>query len=379
MQNDTEASPRRADIADLVVVGAGIVGLAHAAEAHRRGLRVTVVERDWAAVGASVRNFGHIAPTVQGGRALEYAWVARERWLALGKKAGFEVLPHGTLVLARTDAEAAVLEEFAAERGNGEVRLLTAAQAREQLRFDNDEVVAGAHLPKDLRVNAPAAVPALAAWLEDEGVEFLWGTQAGSIEPGVVHTARGDIRGDQVVLAGGHDLDRLFPDVADAYNVRRCRLQMLEVEAPAGITLGPAVLTGTAMIRYGGLAALPSAKAVRAQFERDQPEVLGAVLNLMATQRPDGTVVLGDTHHYDRTSPPFDDESVAELVLREGARLFGAPLRVRRRWRGVYAHSPVTDFLVAAVHPRTRVVSVTSGIGMTTALGLAPAVLDELL
>ena len=51
---------------DLIVVGAGIVGLAHAYTAARRGLRVCVVERDAACVGASIRNFGFITVTGQG-------------------------------------------------------------------------------------------------------------------------------------------------------------------------------------------------------------------------------------------------------------------------------------------------------------------------
>src|SRR5262249_15006366 len=101
--------------ADLVVVGAGVVGLAHAIEAHARGLSVVVVERDARAVGASVRNFGHIGTTLQGGEAAAYAATARERWLSLAPKAGFEVLEVGTVVVARNEAELAVLREFAGE------------------------------------------------------------------------------------------------------------------------------------------------------------------------------------------------------------------------------------------------------------------------
>ena len=51
---------------DVIVVGAGIVGLAHAYEAARKGLKVCVVERDAACVSASIRNFGFVTVTGQG-------------------------------------------------------------------------------------------------------------------------------------------------------------------------------------------------------------------------------------------------------------------------------------------------------------------------
>jgi glycine/D-amino acid oxidase-like deaminating enzyme len=49
---------------DCVIVGAGIIGLAHALAATRHGLRTAVVDREERAVGASVRNFGFV--TVSG-------------------------------------------------------------------------------------------------------------------------------------------------------------------------------------------------------------------------------------------------------------------------------------------------------------------------
>jgi D-hydroxyproline dehydrogenase subunit beta len=365
--------------ADLVVVGAGIVGLAHALEGLQRGLRVTVLERDQRPVGASIRNFGHVCTTVQAGPVLEHALTARERWLRLAEKADFEVQECGTVVVARTAAEQAVLEELAAERGADQVRLLTAEGLREQFPAATAEVVGGVHLPLDLRLDPRAAVPALAGWLAAEGVHFGWGVNVGGIEPGLVHTAYGPVRAERVVHASGHDIDRLFPRLAAEHGVRRCRLHMLEVAPPGDIRIAPAVLTGTSMLRYRGMAAQPSAAAVLSELAATVPELLAVDMNLMLTQRPDGSIVLGDTHHYERTHLPFDEEPVSDLVLREGARLLGGELTVRRRWRGVYAASRQSEVLVAEPHPQTRVVSVTSGIGMTIALGLAPTVLDQLL
>ena len=74
---------------DLAVVGAGIVGLAHAHAAVRRGLRVVVVERGTALIGSSVRNFGHIGVGMHTGIARQYAERARELWIELAAAAGF--------------------------------------------------------------------------------------------------------------------------------------------------------------------------------------------------------------------------------------------------------------------------------------------------
>jgi D-hydroxyproline dehydrogenase subunit beta len=364
---------------DLVVVGAGIVGLAHASEAADRGLRVTVVERDARAVGASIRNFGHICATAQSGDAYDMAAVARESWLRLGEEAGFEVSRHGTVVVARTTSEMAVLEEFAAARPGDEVRLLTPAGVRDLFPPATEEVVGGAHLPRDLRVPPIDAVPAITRLLEARGVTFRWGEHVGAVEQGAVHTSTGTISAPAIVHAVNHDLDRLFPAIAAEYDVRRCILRMFEIAPPRRVRIAPGVLTGTSLLRYDGLAQQPSAALVRQELERDAPELIEVSMNLMLTQRPDGAVILGDTHHYERTHLPFEDEAISEVLLREGARLLGSEPRVERRWRGVYASSTRTDFVVATPHPGTRVVAVTSGIGMTTALGLAPRVLDDLL
>ncbi|WP_226363931.1 TIGR03364 family FAD-dependent oxidoreductase [Pseudonocardia abyssalis] len=360
---------------DLIVVGAGIVGLAHAVEAVARGLSVTVVERDERAVGASVRNFGHGCVTAQTGEALAFGERARGTWLRMGRAAGFSAVETGTVVVARAAEELAALEELADERGADDVVLLDAAAVGGRVPVTG--ALGGAFLPRDIRVDPRAAAPAIAAWLARQpGVTFHWATPVLGVDEGVVRTGRGELRADRVVVCTGHDLDRLLPEVAEEAGLQRCVLQMLQVRAP-GLRIDPAVLTGSSMLRYPALSRTAGARALRGRWADERPDLLGAVVNHMLTQRPDGDLVVGDTHSYARTHPPFSDESLDELLLAETRSLLGVhDLRVVHRWRGVYA-SAEGEFLRARVAPGVTAVSVTSGIGMTTAFGLAPSVLDS--
>src|ERR1700677_2032123 len=66
---------------DVAIVGAGIVGLAHALAAARLGKRVVVVDREARANGASVRNFGFVTVTgQQRGEGWRRARRSRDVW-----------------------------------------------------------------------------------------------------------------------------------------------------------------------------------------------------------------------------------------------------------------------------------------------------------
>ena len=103
------------DTADLVVVGAGIVGLGAAYAAVRRGLRVVVVDRTASPIGATIRNFGHLCIGAQTGLARDFADTARDTWLRLSTDAGFWLRESGTLIAASRVDELAVRKRLRAE------------------------------------------------------------------------------------------------------------------------------------------------------------------------------------------------------------------------------------------------------------------------
>jgi len=363
---------------DLAVVGAGIVGLGTAVAALRRGLTVAVVDRASGISGASVRNFGHLCVTGQEGEARAYAELARELWLTLAPEAGFWLRESGTVVVARAEDELAVLEEFRQRRGDQDVRILTPAEVRERVPVAEGVAVGGAFLPADLQVDPREAAAAIARWLDAHGVDFFWQTAAMGVETGRVHTTRGRVTADAVVVAVNHDVDQLFPGLAEDHGIRRCGLDMMLVEAELDRPLSAPLLTGWSLVRYSGFAQTPSAGALRERLAAEQPALAALDVNQMYSQRPDGSLIVGDTHYRDADVPPFQSEAAFELLLEQARELFGtAALRIRERWQGVYASAP-DEFLVASPAPSVRVVSVTTGIGMTTGLGLADRVVDDL-
>src|SRR5713101_1984397 len=102
------------------IVGAGILGLAHAYHLAKRGRRVVVFERSPRAAGASVRNFGMLWPIGQpAGPRRDLALRSREIWLEVLRESRLWHEPAGSLHLAYREDEAELLCEFVAAADPG--------------------------------------------------------------------------------------------------------------------------------------------------------------------------------------------------------------------------------------------------------------------
>ncbi|GAB3125195.1 TIGR03364 family FAD-dependent oxidoreductase [Glaciibacter psychrotolerans] len=375
------AAPNRAvENYDVAIVGSGIVGLGHALAASRRGLRVIVFDRSAEINGASIRNFGHLCFTAQAGLARELALASREVWLRLARDSGIWLRESGTFVVARHLDELQVLNDLAAARTErtlgerAEVELLSAAEAEARVPVAFGSTVGGAFLPYDMQANPREAAAALVGYLAGRGVEFQYRTAVTRVRTGRIETTRGGFDVGTVIVAVNHDIDQLYPEVAERGGIRRCGLDMLRVDAQLRMPLAAPLLTGWSLPRYGAFGVTPAASAPRDRLHREHPELAALDLNQMYTQLPDGTLIVGDTHYRGEAITPFQDEAGFDALLRITAELFGiARPRVLERWQGVYA-SATNDFLIDEPEPGVRLVAATTGIGMTCGLGLAERV-----
>lgn len=365
---------------DVLIVGAGIVGLAHAYEAARRGRRVTVVERDHRCVGASIRNFGFVTVTGQrAGATWRRARVSRDTWARIAPEAGIAVEHRGLWLLARRPRAAAVLEAFMRTdmaEGNTLHDAAEAAALAPALRTEG--AAAAMYSPHELRVESRVAIPHLAAWLEaHHGVRFVWGEEVLEVAPPRVRTAARTLHAERIVLCPGAELNGIGRDALAPHALKLTRLQMLRVRPEPGFRLGAAVMGDLSLVRYAGYAALPEAAALHAQLLEEEGESLAHGIHLIVVQGADGSLVVGDSHHDAAAPEPFADEAVDRLILRHlRETLELEQCDVLQRWTGVYPTGAGRDCVIEAPDSAMRVVVVSSGTGASTAFGIAQEVFD---
>lgn len=365
---------------DCVIVGAGIVGLAHALAAARAGLRTCVIERDEEAVGASIRNFGFVTVTgQQAGLSWRRARRSRDVWAELAGPVGVEIVHRGLYVCARREEALDVLAEFCAtEMGSG-CELLDAGKlaglGRGAIR---DDLAGGLFSPHELRVESRTAIPRLQAWLAaHEGVTFKMRTAVRSVETGHVETTDGAIEAAYVVVCPGPDLVTLFKDTMAQAEVTLCKLHMLRV-APPPWRLPGAIMSDLGLVRYLGYAGSPSLPRLRARLQAERPRALANGVHLIVVQSADGSLVVGDSHHYGLSHSPFQPESVDALILDELKAVSPIEPRVVDRWLGYYP-SGASPAIRETPLKDVKLVNVTSGTGASTAFAIAEETIAELL
>lgn len=366
---------------DLAVVGAGVVGLAHAYLAAKAGLKVVVFDRDHQANGASVRNFGFVTVTGQpAGDTWRRARFSRKVWGEIVGPAGISVLHTGLTVLLHSEQARSVAREFiASDMGEG-CRIIDTATTRDLCPAAHAPDLVGALFsPHEARVESRDAIPQLTAWLAERwGVTFVRPAAVLRVTPPVIETSQGVWHAAKAVVCPGHDFITLFPQAIAEARPQECKLHMLRLSDP-GWRLNHAVMNDFGLVRYGGYAGCPSLPALRARLADRHPEMIADGIHLICVQSADGSLIVGDSHHYAPTVDDFAPEAVDARMLEMADRALDlANCRVIERWVGVYAASPDRPAHIAAPLPDVRVVVVTSGTGASTAFGLADDTLRNL-
>lgn len=370
--------------ADVAIVGGGIVGLAHAYMALRKGYRVVLFEREQFAVGASVRNFGLVWPIGQEpGVGLDRALRSRQHWFDVAEQAGFWIKKNGSLHVAYHQDEWDVLQEFIELYKDSDYKcsLLNAAQTQAVSSVvKNQGLYGGLWSETEGTVYAREAIRRIPLWLQEKyGLILKFGQVVTEISIPVVKTSREIWKADKVIVCSGADFETLYPKIFDQYPLSKCKLQMMKAVSDKPIVLGPTLCAGLTLRHYAAFGKCPSLKRLDDRYDHESMDYKDHGIHVLLAQNEAGEFIIGDSHHYSKTVEPFDSEEVNDIVLKylnSFADL--GNLRITERWHGVYPKIKENINLIVNPEPNVTIVNGLGGAGMTLSFGVAEDVIARL-
>lgn len=343
--------------ADIIVIGAGIVGAACAHALARRGFDVLVV--DARLPGATAVGMGHLLVLDDNAAELALSDYSLQRWREWGNDmpAGCAYRNNGTLWLAANEAELAVAErkcEVLRQHGVA-ARMLSAAQLHEA----EPELRADLHGALAIDCDGILYAPRAAAWLLESARLPIRQRQAKVVELDErrVRLDNGQrLTAQAVVLANGIQASELCPE--------------LPIEPKKGHLL----ITD----RYPGKV---SHTLVELGYVTSAHNASGPSVACNIQPRPTGQLFIGASRQFGNTDPQVEGWMLAKMLRRAVDYMPGlAGLNVIRSWTGFRAASPDGLPLVGE-HPQRPGLWLAvghEGLGVTTAPGTADLLAAQL-
>lgn len=366
---------------DVAVVGGGIVGLAMAYAAAKRGNKVVVFERNPSATGASIRNFGMIWPIGQPEKTVERALKSRAIWLDLASKAGFWAKPWGSVHLAYHEDELNVLEEFVntADPSLYDTALLTPLQVTEKSATANPVgLEGGMWSATEVNIDPREAISKLHQYFSSElSIDFVYNTAITKIEGNELSNGIFEWSAERIYVCTGIDFETLYPEVFLESGITKCKLQMMRsISQSNNWALGPNLAAGLTLQHYASFEHCQSLSLLKERFQKEMPQYLKWGIHVLLSQTRFQELTIGDSHEYGLKYDPFDKIEINELILKYLKNFTRIPnLKIAETWNGLYPKLTGKTEYVFKVDDIVTIVNGLGGAGMTLSFGLAEEVI----
>ncbi len=348
---------------DVIIVGAGIVGAACAAECAEAGLKTLLLDRGIVGGGTTAAGMGHIVVMDDSEAQFALTEYSRRLWLRLRPQLSAEVEYElcGTLWVAADDeemAEAQRKEQYYAAR-NARVEILDSREISHAEPNLRPGLAGGLRVLDDGVVYPPCAARFLTDKARRHGAEFRAGVAVQTLLPeGGVGLADGSrIFAGLSINATGPWSPELMPGLP----VRKRKGHLLITDRYPGFVHHQIVELGY----------LKSAHSV----SKDS-----VAFNIQPRQT--GQMLIGSSRQYDAEGTEVEQEILGRMLARATEYLPSlAKLSATRVWTGHRAATPDKLPLIgpSLKHDRVWLASGHEGLGITTSLGTGRLVADLLL
>ncbi len=369
-----------------IVIGAGIVGLATARALSVKGFRVTVIERNQKAVGASVRNFGMVWPIGQpDGILYNRAIRSKQIWKEIADSVGLWYDEVGSLHVAHKQDEWDVLQElYSAFSTNGRpVQLMSPEAISKSFNGINQQnLLGGLYSNTEMIVDPREAIAAIPEYLQEYlGVRFIWNTTVTEVSGGHIKAGNQQFQADLICVCSGPDFETLYPELYASQALTKCKLQMMRF-APGkkDWRIGTSICGGLSLIHYHSFKAAPSLEKLKSRYNLEMSEYLDWGIHVMVSQNDKGELTVGDSHEYAHNFDPFDRASLNKMIL-DYLKTFALTddWQLIQSWHGIYPKmtNGATEMILQP-ESAVYIVNGLGGNGMTLSFGLAEEIVAKL-
>lgn len=375
---------------DLIIVGAGILGISAAIQAAEQGLKVQVFEKDAQPVGATRRNFGMVGTSTLSrpdAKWREYALATREFYQRIQAQTDISFQQRNGLYVANTELEWQVLNEFAQAAPDYQipVSLLSKQQLFDQYAYLNTKTPTrgGMVFHEDYSVEPHLVGLRLLQYAEKLGVDIQCNacvvqTQSSQgiaqirLATGQTYTA------NKVLICHGEVTQLLYPDLLQQKGLLRCTLQMA-LTKPLNVNLNASIYSGLSISRYPAFEICPSHQSLKNESQTGLVGQYG--IHILIKQNQFGQIILGDSHEYYPIEdlPQFNQrEEINQFILQYCKDNIGLELpEIESRWNGYYLTHPTELACVTEAESNIFLVSAIAGKGMTTGAGFMKEMLEN--
>lgn len=375
---------------DLIVVGAGILGLSAAIQAQEKGLKVCIFEKNAKPVGATRCNFGMVGTstlTHPEQQWRKYALETRSFYQRIQAETDISFAQRQGVYLANTALEWQVLNEFAERASNYQipVHLRSHDELVTQFSYLNpsQHFQGGLVFEEDYSVEPHVIGQRLLAYAEKNGVEIY--TNACVVqtqyqrESCLVRLASGEAyRANKVLICHGEIIDVLYPDLLQSLNLKRCGLQMALTQRFRQ-NLNASLYSGLSISRYPAFEICPSHVELVKASQQGFIKEFG--IHILIKQNEFGELIVGDSHEYHSIdeAPQFEQrEEINEFIQAYCYEKLGLTLPpIQKRWNGYYLTHEHELACVTEAEKNIFLVSAIAGKGMTTGAGFIKEVLEQ--
>lgn len=381
---------------DLIIIGAGALGVFHAYHALKAGKKVLLLEKDKRAQEATVRNFGQVVPSglIPGSEWHEYGRIATALYKEIQEAFHIGIRNNGSCYIANTASEMAVLEELQAKfkAVDYHSELWTSAQLLAKYPMVKPEYALGAlYFPQEVSAEPEILIHRVLEFLSLKfPQQFSHRNNCPVVdvtttsEQVTVSTAdKQSYQAEHCIICSGREFRLLFPEVFADSGLIVSKLNMMATYPQQHTVLPGNILTGLTIRRYESFTVCDSYKDLdKADVPQD---CIDYGIHILFKQRVDGSVIIGDSHLYapitdqDDLSVFYNDMHINEVMLREAKKIMQLDnWNIAQNWAGFYAQHE-DEIFCHSIDNRIHIITGIGGKGMTTSAGFAQQSIQSIL